>query len=108
MTELEDREAGIDRMLRRSMVAPVPGLAEDFDERVLRKLRHRAPMLDRYRRILLACYGLISVVVSAVVMRGQGLDWGAIALVILAPLAMIGAAPWVLRTAHWIMRHGAN
>ena len=45
--------------------------------------------LGRYGRIVLTFYGLISVVVSAVVMRGQGLDWGAIAAMILGPLALV-------------------
>ncbi len=76
MTEMEPREAGIDSLLRRSMAAPVPSLPPDFDQRLMREVRRSSQPLDRYRRILLDGYGLVSVVASAVVMRGQGLDWG--------------------------------
>ena len=104
MTEMEPdrdpRETGIDNLLRRSMAAPVPSLPPGFDQRVTRGLRQRSPMLDRYRRILLAGYGLTSVVVSAVVMRGQGLDWGAIAVMILGPLAVVATVLWARRATH--------
>jgi hypothetical protein len=47
--------------------------------------------------MLLTGYGLVSVVTSAVVMRGQGLGWGAIALMTLGPLAVVAAVPWARR-----------
>ena len=47
--------------------------------------------------ILLTAYGLVSVITCALVMRGQGLDWGAIAVIVLGPLALIPAAGWVQR-----------
>jgi hypothetical protein len=100
VTEMEPRDEGIDSLLRRSMSAPVPRLAPDFDQRFLRELRQRSQVLGRYRRILLGCYGLIAVVTSAVVMRGQGLDWGTTAVTILGPLALVGAVPWAWRAAH--------
>ncbi|MFN0105189.1 MAG: hypothetical protein ACKV2U_24275 [Bryobacteraceae bacterium] len=89
MTEMEPREAGIDSLLRRSMAAPVPSLPPDFDQRVMRELRQSSRVPGRYRWILLTCYGLISVVTSAVVMRGQGLDWGVVAAMILGRLALV-------------------
>jgi hypothetical protein len=92
VTDIEPRKAGIDSLLRRSMAAPVPTLPPDFDERLMREMRLSKQPPERYRRILLICYGLISVVVSAVVMRGQGLDWGAIVLMTLGPLALVAAA----------------
>jgi hypothetical protein len=97
---MEPREAGIDSLLRRSMAAPVPSLPPDFDQRLMREVRRSSQPLDRYRRILLTGYGLTSVVASAVVMRGQGLDWGAIAGMILAPLALVAAARSAWRATH--------
>ena len=108
MTEMEPREAGIDSLLRRSMAAPVPTLPPDFDQRLMRELRQSPQVLDRHSRILLTCYGLISVVVSAVVMRGQGLDWEAIAAMILVPFAVIATAPWARRATPTTMRHGGK
>ena len=97
MTEMEPREAEIDSLLRRSMSGPVPSLPRDFDQRLLSEVRRSSQPLDRYRRILLTGYGLMSVLTSAVVMRGQGLDWAAISVMILGPLALVGAACWVRR-----------
>ena len=108
MTEMEPREAGIDSLLRRSMAAPVPSLPPDFDQRMTRELRRGSRRLDRYRRILLTGYGLVSAVTSAVGMRGQGLDWGAIAVTILGPLALVAAVPWARRATHTTMRHSAK
>ena len=108
MTEMEPREAGIDSLLRRSMAAPVPSLPPEFNQRLMREVRRSSQPLDRYRRILLAGYGLTSVVASAVVMRGQGLDWGAIAVMILGPLALVATVPWARRATHTTMRHSAK
>ncbi len=87
------------------MAAPVPSLSPDFDERLMRELRRGSEPLDRYGRILLTGYGLISVVTSAVVMRGQGFDWGAISVMILGPLALVAAVPSAMRAIHTTMRH---
>ena len=108
MTEMEPREAGIDSLLRRSMAAPVPSLPPDFDQRLMRELRQSSQVLARYRRILLTCYGLVSVVTSAMVMRGQGLDWGAVAVMILGALALVATVPWARRATHTTMRHSAR
>jgi hypothetical protein len=35
---MEPREAEIDRLLRRSMSAPIPSLPPDFDQRLMREL----------------------------------------------------------------------
>ena len=91
---MEPREAGIDSLLRRSMAAPVPRLPSDFDQRLMREVGRGSQPLDRYRRILLAGYGLTSVLASALVMRGHGLNWGAIAVMILGPLAFVVGARW--------------
>lgn len=104
MTEMKPDEAGIDSLLRRSMNVPVPSLPPDFDQRVMREVRQNSPVLDRYRRLLLTCYGLISVVISAVVMSGQGLGWGAIAVTILGPLSLVAAVPWARRATHATIR----
>jgi hypothetical protein len=105
---MEPRETGIDGLLRRSMAAPVPGLPPDFEERLMREMRRGSQPLDRYRRMLLAAYGLTSAVASAVVMRGQGLHWGAMTAMILGPLALVAAVPWARRATHTTMRTGAK
>ncbi len=88
----------MDQFLRRSMAAPIPELPRDFDQRVVREIRHRSQESRRFRKILLGGYGLVSVVVSAVVMRGEGLGWGPVALMVLGPLALVAAVPWAMRT----------
>jgi hypothetical protein len=88
---MDPREAEIDSLLRRSMAAPIPRLPPDFNQVLLREVRRRSEPPHRYGRILLAGYGVMSVAVSAVVMRGQGLGWGVIAAVTLGPLAMLEA-----------------
>ena len=108
MTEMEPREAGIDSLLRHSMAAPVPSLPADFDQRLMREVRQDSQVLGRYRRILLTCYGLISVVTSVVVMRGQGLEWGTVAVMILGPLALVATVPWGRRATRKRMRHSAG
>lgn len=99
MSEMEPQEEAIDRLLRRSLAAPVPSLPPNFDRRVMRGLPAKSPMLDRYRRLILICYGLLSAAVSAVVMRGQGLGWEMIAVMELVPLVSV-ATPWAWRAAH--------
>jgi hypothetical protein len=106
VTEMEPREAEIDHLLRRSLAAPVPSLPPDFDQRLMSKVRRSSQPLDRYRRILLTGYGLTSVVTSAVVMRGQGLDWGPLSVMILGPLALVAATGWAWRAT--TMGHGAQ
>lgn len=107
LTEMEPREAEIDSLLRRSMAEPVPSLPPDFDQRIMRELRQSSRLRGRYR-FLLSCYGLISVVTSAVVMRGQGLGWGAIAGMILGPLALVAALSWARRITQTRMRYSAK
>jgi hypothetical protein len=108
VTEMEPRETEIDSLLRRSMAAPIPSLRPDFDQRLMREVRRGSQPRDRFRRILLTGYGLMSVVTSAVVMRGQGLYWGSIVLTILGPLAAVAAVPWARRATHTTMRHSAK
>ena len=91
MNEMDPREAEMDRLLRRSLAAPVPDLPADFDQRLLRKVRGGPGRLDRYDRWLLIGYSLVSVLACTVIMRGAGLDWGAIAGMTIAPLALVGA-----------------
>lgn len=82
----------VDRLLRQSLAAPFPSLLPDFEQRVMREVRRSSGPIERHRQILLTGYGIVSVVVSAVVMRGQGLGWTAIAGMILAPLSLIAFA----------------
>jgi hypothetical protein len=95
LPEKEPRDAGIDRLLRNSLAAPIPALSPDFDQRVMRELRSGSQVLGRHGRILLTGYGVVSVVTCAVVMRGQGLSWAPISAMILGPLALVAAVTWV-------------
>jgi len=96
VTEMEPRETGIDSLLRRSMAAPVPSLPPDFDQRLMREVRRGSQPLDRGGRLLLAGYGVLSAVVSAEVMRSQGLAWDGIAVMTLGPLALVAALRFLL------------
>jgi hypothetical protein len=90
---MDVNETEIDRLLKRSMAAtPIPNLPAGFEQRVMRKVSRKG--LDRYGRNLLTAYGAVSALASAVVMRGQGLEWGMI-----AGLVAIAATPlaWTLR-----------
>jgi hypothetical protein len=91
MSKMGPREAEMDGLLRRSMAAPVPRLPLAFAERVSRELRRRSQPLNPFGRILLAGYGGVSAVACVVMMRGQGLGWGVIAAMTLAPLAIVEA-----------------
>jgi hypothetical protein len=92
MSEMDPREAEIDSLLRRSMAAPVPRLPPSFDQVLSREVRRRSQGPQRYGRILLAGYAVISVAASIVVMRGQGLGWGVITMTTLGPLVLAEGA----------------
>ena len=96
--DLLPHEMGIDQLLRQSMSASAPSLSPDFDRRLMRTLNRRSQPFDRYRRILLTSYALVSVVTCAVVMRGQGLAWGPVAGMIVAPLILVATARFMRRT----------
>jgi|GEM_PF-3384922 len=76
----------IDELLRRSMAAPVPRLSPDFHRSVSRKLQRKSRSSTR---ILLAGYAGVSMIVSIVLMRNQGLGWLPIAALTLGPLAAL-------------------
>jgi hypothetical protein len=101
-------EDEFDRLLQRSMAGPIPSLPPDFDQRVTGGVRRGSQTLGRYRRNLLAGYGLVSVVVSAAVMRGQGLDWGVVSVTMLAPLALVAIVGSGRRAAHTRMDQDAG
>jgi hypothetical protein len=105
---MSPEEAEMDRLLRRSLAAPVPSLRPDFDQRFRRELRQGSRTTELYGRWILPCYGLLSVVTSAVVMRGEGLGWGSVSMMILGPLALVAAVPWVRSANHRTMRHGSR
>ena len=107
-TELDPRQVVIDSLLRRSLAEPVPSLPPDFEQRVIREARRRSQPLDHYRQALFSGYALTSIVACAVVMRGQGLNWSAIALLVLSPLAIVATISWVRRATHPITPHTAN
>jgi len=92
MTDMQPKEDEMDQLLRSSLAAPIPSLSPDFDQRLLREVRRSSPSLDRFGKILLTSYGVISAVVSALVMRSHGLDWGTIAGMILAPVLVVAVA----------------
>ncbi len=87
---------GIDRLLRSSMSAPIPTLPPDFDQRLMRAARRDSAKLVHYRQMVLSAYGIISAVVCAALMRGQGLGWDTIGGFVLAPFAsvVVARAAW--------------
>jgi hypothetical protein len=108
MSDLEAEIAKIDGLLRRCLAASVPSLPPDFDQRLMREINRGSQPLDRYRRILLMGYGLVSAAVSAAVMRGQGLNWPVVASMMLAPLALVVAVRWARRATLTLVRHSAT
>jgi hypothetical protein len=84
---MSDQE--MDRLLRRSMAAPIPRLSPDFHQGLSRELRRSPLAPGRFGRILMAGYGAVSIAVCVIVMRGQGLGWGPIAVMTLGPLAAL-------------------
>ncbi len=108
MSEMAPREAEIDDLLKRSMAASVPSLPPDFDRRLMGEVRRSTQPLDRYRRILLTGYALLSVMACAVIMHGQGLDWGMISVLTLGPLALLAAAGWARRATYITVGHGVK
>jgi len=107
MNEMEPEESKIDRLLRASMAAPAPELPADFERRVMLGVQRNERALEQGRRILLVGYSLTSAFASAVVMRGQGLDWAVTSGLILGPIALVGAAWWVWRANSTSLRRGA-
>ena len=97
MSEMKPDASGIDNLLRSSLAAPIPSLPPDFDRKLMRDLREGSQLRDRYRRILLTAYGLLSIATSMLVVRGQGLDWRTTCASVLAPLVSMGAGAGVWR-----------
>lgn len=100
---MADRESGIDGMLRRSLAGPAPKLPADFDRRVLRELRRSSQGTGRRGRILLASYGVVSAITSAVLMEAEGLEWEAIVVLVVSAAALVAAGP----LARGLARRGA-
>ena len=92
MSDMDPREAEMDSLLRRSLAAPVPRLSPDFHQALSRELHRRSQPPSQLGRIVLAGYGAVSAVVSVVVMRGQGLGWVVIAVMMLGSLATLELA----------------
>jgi hypothetical protein len=89
VTEMESRDADMDRLLRRSMNAPIPTLSPEFDQRVLNEVNRRTQTVDRFPRNLLLGYCLMSIGVCVLVMRGQGMNWAQLSAIILTPLSLL-------------------
>ena len=100
MPDLDGRQTEMDRVLRRSLAAPVPRLSPDFQERLSLEVRRRTSPPHPFGPILLIGYGAVAASTSIVVMRGQGLSWGTIAAMTLGSLATLELArrfrpgPW--------------
>ena len=92
MTDLVPNSDGIEKLLRSSMSAPIPTLPSEFDQRVMRAFRRDSPKLLHYHHMLLSVYGIVSAIVCAALMRGQGLGWNTIGGFVLAPLALVVVA----------------
>jgi hypothetical protein len=91
-SDMDPREDEMDRLLRRTMGAPVPRLSPDFHKILLRELRRRSQQPSQFGWILLAGYGGVSSVVSILVMHSQGLGWEAIAVMMVGTLVTLALA----------------
>ena len=107
MNEMEPHEEKIDHLLRSALGAPVPALPENFDQRVGRSLTRDSQSLDRSGRMLLWGYGLVSLLVSGVIMRAQGLRWEFVVVVNLATIASLAVGWSIWRATRKTARHGA-
>ncbi len=105
---MEPEQAGIDRVLRQSLGAPAPCLPADFEKRLMREVEKESPARARYKRALLAGYGVVSAVTCAGVMRSQGMDWGATALLTLGPLAAAAVLPLMRRATQLTARRSVK
>jgi len=74
---------------------------------VARDRQHSGP-LDGYHRKLLTGYGIVSALVSAAVMHGQGPSWGAVAASVFAPLILIATTRSMRRTTRATIAHRAG
>jgi hypothetical protein len=90
MPEPDSRQDLMDGLLRRSLAAPPPRLSADCHARLSHKLRRRSERRS-FGPILLGAYGVVSLLVSLVVMRGQGLDWAPIVATTLGALTVAAA-----------------
>lgn len=90
MTEMEPHDVEMDRLLLRSMRAPVPALPSNFDRRVLRAANRNSDLLERYRWMLFTAYAVVSALTSLLIMHDAGLDWLPI-IGILAPVTLTSA-----------------
>jgi hypothetical protein len=95
MSEPKTRQDAMDHLLRQAMAAPVPVLSQNFHPRLSREMRRRSQAARRFHKILLSGYGGVSAMTSAWVMRGQGLDWSTIAVLLLAPLVVVLLLRWL-------------
>jgi RNA polymerase sigma-70 factor (ECF subfamily) len=95
VSEPVEKDAAMDRMLRRSLNAPVPELSPDFESRVLREASRSEGASLRYRNAVLTGYAATSAIASVVVMRGQGLGWGVVALAMLTPMLLAAVGRFV-------------
>jgi hypothetical protein len=91
-SDMDPRQTEIDSLLRQSLAAPVPRLSPDFHQSLSRKLQQGSEPSKQFARFLLAGYGVVSALVSVVLMRSQGLGWVPIAVMTLALLATLGLA----------------
>jgi hypothetical protein len=97
MKEMEPWEEEIDGLLRRSMASAAPELSPNFERNLISQLDQASEQLDKYRRLLITGYVLVSVLACVVIMRGEGLDWLAIGALFLGPLALVAIVPLLVR-----------
>lgn len=81
----------MDRLLLRSMKAPVPALSSNFDRRLLRAVNRKPEMVERYRWILFMGYAVVSALTCLLIMHNAGIGWLPI-IGILAPVTLVPAA----------------
>ena len=70
---------------------------------MLRDLQRNSQGAGRRGRILLASYGVVSAITSAVVMEAEGLEWEPIVALVVSAAALVAAGP----LARGLARRGA-
>ncbi len=97
MNEMEPWEEDIEILLRHSMSSAAPDLSQDFEIALMTKLDLATKRLDKFRRVMICGYILVSALASVVIMRGEGLHWAAIGALLLGPATLLSLIPSLLR-----------
>lgn len=80
----------MDEMLRQSMArVPMPTLSAKFDNQLQRRIHPQR--LSPGKRLVLALYTVVALVISVWLMRLESIDWLIVVMAVAAPLAVVCA-----------------